>query len=148
MARLAEPALADLYAASPVERIALVKTGISAALITRLADRMAISRQRLYGMLGMARATIDRKISAGVRLDVHESEAALGMARLIGQVEQMLMQSGSAGDETDAAKWLAAWLEQPLPALGKKPPATFMDTEEGRRMIAGLLSQMQSGAYA
>jgi hypothetical protein len=35
-----------------------------------------------------------------------------------------------------------------LPALGGKPPGEFMDTADGRMLVADLLSQEQSGTYA
>lgn len=48
----------------------------------------------------------------------------------------------------DAAQWLADWLARPLPALGGATPASYMDTFEGQKLVAGLLSMSQSGAYA
>jgi len=38
-------------------------------------------------------------------------------ARLIGQVQAMVEQSGNP-EGFDAAHWLGAWLDEPLPALG------------------------------
>jgi uncharacterized protein (DUF2384 family) len=39
-------------------------------------------------------------------------------------------------------------LERPNKALGSKAPGEFMDTADGRALVAGLVAQMQSGAYA
>ena len=47
----------------------------------------------------------------------------------------------------DAAKWVAAWLDRPQPALGGKRPAELMDTADGRSIVSDLVARMQSGAY-
>jgi hypothetical protein len=65
---------------------------------------------------------------------------------LIGQVEVMLSQSGT-GEKFDADRWVGAWLDHPLPALGGARPAEYMDTIEGQELVSGLLAQSQSGAY-
>ena len=139
---------AEIHAAEPIDRVAMVKTGVSATLVSVLARRLGITKERLYATIGIARATVDRKVKANVLLDREESEAVLGLARLIGQVEQIINESGPTDPGFDAAKWLAGWLERPLAALGGATPATLMDTGEGRSLVASLLARMQSGAYA
>lgn len=133
--------------ASHLDRIGMVKEGLPATMLTGLADDMRISRERLYAWLGMARATANRKIKANDLLSQDESERALGIARLVGQVEQIVAESGTAIG-FDAARWTAAWLEAPNTALGGRPPGEFMDTADGRALVSGLVEQMQSGAYA
>jgi putative toxin-antitoxin system antitoxin component (TIGR02293 family) len=139
--------LSTLYTFGPMEHIALVREGVPAAMLPVVASEMAITRDRLYRTIGVPRATMDRKIRSRQRLSPDESERLLGIARLVGQVEEMVRESGET-DAFDAARWLAEWLETPLPALGGEPPASLMDTAEGRRIVSDLLSQMQSGAYA
>jgi len=139
--------LAVLYTYSPMEHIALVREGVPAAMLPLVADELAITRDRLYRTIGVPRATMDRKIRMRQRLDPDESERLLGIARLVGQVEQMVRESGEA-EGFDAARWVAGWLETPLEALGGSPPAALMDTAEGRRLVSDLLAQIQSGAYA
>lgn len=139
--------LAALNSYEPMERIQLVREGVPAELVPFVAEEMAITKERLYRTIGVPRATMDRKIRAGQRLNPDESERLLGIARLVGQAEQMVRESGEP-DGFDAARWVADWLETPLPALGGSRPAALMDTAEGRRMVSDLLAQMQSGAYA
>lgn len=139
--------LAALYACGPMERIALVKAGVPAGLVTVLVEDMAITKDKLYRTIGVARATMDRKVRARSLLDADESERLLGIARLVGQVDQMVRESGVA-EGFDAARWVAAWLDRPLPALGGKRPGTLIDTSEGRAIVSDLLAQMESGAYA
>lgn len=139
--------LAKLYSFEPMERIEMVKEGAPAELVTFLVDDMAITKDRLYRIAGVARATMDRKVRAGVRLNQDETERMIGIARLVGQAEQLVSESGDL-KSFDAGKWVADWLDRPLPALGGMRPATLMDTAEGRELVSNLLAQMQSGAYA
>lgn len=135
------------YDASNVDRIGIVKAGLPARLLTTLADDMHVTRERLYRWLGIARATANRKVKADELLSQDESERVLGIARLVGLVEKIVAESGKPAG-FDAARWTAKWLEWPNNALGGKTPGDFMDTADGRALVAGLVAQMQSGAYA
>lgn len=135
-----------LYGFGRVDRIGIVKAGLPARLLTTLASDMHVPRERLYGWLGIARATANRKVKDDRVLSQDESERALGIARLVGQVEQVVSESGEP-DGFDAARWTADWLEEPNAALGGKAPGDFMDTADGRALVSGLVAQMQSGAY-
>jgi len=140
-----------LYRAEPMERVRLVKTGMPAATVEDLSGRMRMSRERLLGALGLARATIDRKAREDKPLSADEGARVLGMARLIGQVQAMVDESGAtsaSAADFDAAQWLGRWIDEPLPALGGQRPADFLDTAEGQGIVANLLARMQSGAYA
>ena len=97
--------------------------------------------------LGLARATVDRKIRDNKLLSPDESSRVLGMASLVGQVQSLVAESGNA-DGFDAGAWVSNWLEQPVPALGGRRPAELMDTSEGQAIVSRLVTQMQSGAYA
>jgi putative toxin-antitoxin system antitoxin component (TIGR02293 family) len=138
---------ADYHDASNVDRIDIVKAGLPARLLTKLAEDMNVTRERLYRWLGIARATANRKVKADGVLSQDESERALGIARLIGLVDKIVAESGDP-DGFDAARWTATWLDRPNHALGGKVPGDFMDTADGRALVAGLVAQMQSGAYA
>jgi len=135
---------------TPLERVMLLRSGVPTALIPLMVEAMGISREQLYGTIGLARSTGDRKLKKGQPLDVGQAEALLELARLIGQVERMLEESGDSDlpDDFRAAGWLSGWLYDRLPALGGRAPADLMDTAEGRSIVAGLLMKMQSGAYA
>lgn len=135
------------YDASNVERIGIVKAGLPARLLTTLADDMHVARERLYRWLGIARATANRKVRVDELLSQDESERALGIARLVGLVEKIVAESGEPAG-FDAARWTATWLEQPNQALGGKAPGDYMDTADGRALVAALVAQMHSGAYA
>ncbi len=143
----AHPDYAAAHALSRVERIALVKQGVPARLLATMADDMQVPRERLYAWLGLARTTANRKLKDDALLSQDESERALGLARLVGQVQKIVAESGEP-DGFDAARWTAAWLAEPNPALGGHAPGELTDTADGRALVSGLVAQMQSGAYA
>jgi putative toxin-antitoxin system antitoxin component (TIGR02293 family) len=130
-----------------IDRIRMVKAGLPAQVLTMLAIDMQVSRKRLCSWLGIPSTAAERKAARSEALSQGESERALGVARLLGQVQRIVAQSG-APVAFDAGHWLGEWLEQPNAALGGHIPGEFMDTCDGRDLIEGLLSQMQTGAYA
>ena len=141
------PQYVTLYTLGQVERIDVVRQGVPAQVLAILADDMQVTRDQLFAWAGIPRATANRKIRASAVLSQDESERVLGIARLIGLVEQVVTESGSPAD-FGAAPWTAGWLARPVAALGGKSPGGFMDTADGRDLVASLIMQMQSGAYA
>ena len=136
-----------LYHLNVMDRVDMVREGVPADYVEGLATSMAIPKEKLYRTIGVARPTVDRKIRQRKRLSQDESERVMGIARLIGLAQSLVHASGGPQD-FDAARWLASWLYGPHNALGGKRPAELMDTSEGRSLIAALLAQQQSGAYA
>lgn len=135
------------YRLEPQARIALIRQGIPAAIIGSMASRMGMSKEALLSSLGLSRATIGRKEKHAQLLSKDESERILGVDTLIGMVQTMVEQSGDPSG-FDAARWLSDWLTAPLPALAGATPASYMDTFEGQKLVAQMLSMSQSGAYA
>jgi putative toxin-antitoxin system antitoxin component (TIGR02293 family) len=132
---------------SRLDRIDIVKEGLPARILATLANDMRVPRERLYGWIGIARTTANRKVTRRERLSQDESERALGIARLVGEVQTIVAESGEP-QGFDAARWTASWLEEANDALGGRAPGEFMDTADGRSLVSGLVAQMQSGAYA
>lgn len=137
----------EVFRAEPLARVRLIKEGLPADFLDRLSRQMNMPKERLLPALGIAQATVSRKVRESKPLSSDDSERALGMARLVGQVEAMVQESGEP-DEFNAAEWVAQWLEEPLAALGGQSPADLMDTAEGQAIVSNLLARMQSGAYA
>jgi len=137
----------QVFLAPPHERIDAIRRGVPAAQLSLLAERMQVAKESLIAILRLSRATVNRKARDMQALSQDESERVLGLECLIGQVENMVRESG-ASQGFDAAVWVSNWLHAPLPALGNKPPAAFMDTVEGQKLVSGILAMGQSGAYA
>lgn len=137
----------QIYMSAPHERIEAIRRGVPAEMVGRLSKKMEIPKESLIGTLGLSRATLSRKERERKALSKDESERILGVQALIGQVEQMVRESGDPSD-FNAAKWVSGWLDSPLPALGGHKPAAYMDTIEGQKLVSNLLAMAQTGAYA
>jgi putative toxin-antitoxin system antitoxin component (TIGR02293 family) len=135
------------YLASPLERIEIIRHRVPATYIETVARSTKIPKERLYRTLGLARATMDRKVRDREQLTPGESERIMAIVRLVGQADNLVRESGDIAN-FDAATWVAAWLNEPHPALGGRSPGDLMDTEDGRALVSNLLAQQQSGAYA
>lgn len=136
-----------MYHVDPQARIAMIRQGIPASTVGKLSSRMGMSKELLLSSLGLSRATISRKEKDATVLSRDESERVLGVEFLIGMVQTMVEQSGDPAG-FDAARWVSDWLSKPLPALAGATPASYMDTFEGQKLVAELLSMSQSAAYA
>ena len=112
-----------------------------------ISEEMDMSKERFVQITGLSRATVTRKIAKKAYLSVDESERLIGLAKLIGQVETIVQQSGEPAG-FNPAKWFGQWMAHPAAALGGRKPEDLLDTSDGREAVSKLLSQMQSGAYA
>jgi putative toxin-antitoxin system antitoxin component (TIGR02293 family) len=136
-----------IFEANPLDRVSIVKAGVPAIFVITVTKDMGLAKERFYGMTGLARATVDRKVARKHLLNQAESERVVGFAELVGQVENMVRESG-APQQFDGPRWIAAWLERSHPALGGRKPGDLLDTADGRSLVRNLLARQQSGAYA
>lgn len=136
-----------LYRAEPLELIDLIKRGVDAAEAKQMLAQTKRPLGETLDALDLPQSTFNRKAKNEEALSRSESERFVGFAKLIGQVEAMVEESGAAGD-FDAPAWVARWLEEPLPALGGQRPLDLLDTMEGQSLVSGALARVQSGAYA
>lgn len=136
-----------IFRSTPMDRVMIAKAGVSAVDAKSLFAALAIPSGALYDALQLSVSTLNRKAKTAERLPVDESERIVGLARLVGQVEVMVGESGNP-DQFDAAAWTARWLTEPVAALGGMRPMDLMDTMEGQSMVSDTLARMQSGAYA
>jgi putative toxin-antitoxin system antitoxin component (TIGR02293 family) len=130
-----------------MERVDLVKEGVPSVILMTLSRALDRPVKYVVRTIGMAPTSASRKLQRQTPLAPDESERALGVAKLIGQVETIVQQSGESGG-FDPGKWVAEWIETPQPALGGRRPDELLDTAEGQRMVSDLLARMQSGAYS
>jgi putative toxin-antitoxin system antitoxin component (TIGR02293 family) len=146
-AKTGRPFYLFVYHASPLERIALIKHGVPASEVKRLFADLHIAQGIGFKALNLSTATVNRKAKQGDLLTTDESERVIGFARLVGQVEAMVQESGDRPD-FDARAWIARWLTEPLPAFGGVRPIDLTDTMEGQGLVSSALAKSQSGAYA
>lgn len=77
----------------------------------------------------------------------HDTDRERAIGRLTRRVQAIVEESGNP-EGFDALRWTEAFLLRPMPALGRKTPNKFMETEEGQALLENLISRMQSGGYA
>lgn len=136
-----------IYRATPLERINLIRRGIRASEAKRLFAELPIGQGAGFKALNLSTATVNKKARQGDTLSPEESERIVGFAKLVGQLEAMIQDSGDPAN-FDARAWMARWLTEPLPAFGGARPADLMDTMEGQGLVSAALEKIQSGAYA
>lgn len=137
----------DIYQVEPIDRIKLIRDGVPARYINVISDSMGITKDTLFKFLNLPKSTIDKKSAVNQVLPIEQGERLIGMAKLVGQVESIVSESGNPNG-FNAAKWVAQWLEKPSPALGGERPSAYLDTVSGQEMISDLLAKIQTGAYA
>jgi putative toxin-antitoxin system antitoxin component (TIGR02293 family) len=137
----------QLFRATPLDRIKLVKSRLPASQAKTIISDLAIPSGSASRALHVSVSTLNRKTKLREALTQDESERVLGLAKLIGQVQSMVDDSGDPSG-FDARAWTARWLSEPLPALGGARPLDLMDTMEGQSLVAETLARIQSGAYA
>ncbi len=124
----------------------MIREGIPAAEAKRIVGELFATQGAALEALKLSTATVNKKAKLGERLSPEESERVFGIARLVGQVEAMVAESGDPAG-FDARAWMGRWLGEPLAALGGVRPADLMDTMEGQGLVSAVLARMQSGAY-
>lgn len=137
----------QIYKAAPLERIEIVKAGLPASRAKQIISDLAMPVASASQALHVSVSTINRKAKNKEVLDRDESERFLGLAKLIGQVQAMVEESGDP-EGFDARAWTARWLNEPLAAFGGAKPVDFMDTMEGQALVSDALARIQSGSFA
>lgn len=145
--RPGQPEFVRLFQASAQYRVERIRAGVPAREVGELCALLDVSKESLIDALGIARATLSRKVRENRPLAPDEAERVLGVQALIGQVQAMVEEAGAA-DDFDVPAWLSRWLNTPLGALGGAAPVSYLDTVEGQKYIASLLAMARSGAYA
>ena len=137
----------DLYRASPTERLGVIRKGVPARNVKLLISDLHVDQKLIFDALNLKTATVNKKAAKDQLLSTEDGERVIGLAKLVGQLEAMIEESGDPAN-FDAPEWLSAWLRQPSPALGGIRPLDLLDTMEGQAVVSKTLAQIQSGAFA
>ena len=134
--------------ATPYQLVELERHGVDGRFLKDLSKRMEISQLHVFDMIGVPKATAEKKVAAGEVISGSGGQAAIGMAKLIAKAQDIALNStAKEAKEFDAAKWLGRWLEIPQPALGGRKPSELVDTPTGLDVVLKLLGAIESGAY-
>jgi uncharacterized protein (DUF2384 family) len=113
-----------VYRASPLERIDMIRRGIPASEVKRIFADLSIGQGAGFKALNLSTATVNKKARRGDTLSPEESERIVGFAKLVGQLEAMIQDSGDPAN-FDGGAWM-----------------------EGQGLVSAALAKIQSGAYA
>lgn len=138
----------QLAAATPLQLVEAERSGVPGGFLKDLSKRMEIPAGRVFVMLGVPKATAEKKAASGEVLSGSGGQAAIGIAKLLG-IAQGIVANSTAADAKgfDSAKWLGRWLESAQPALGGRRPGDLVDTPTGIEVVTRLLGAIESGAY-
>lgn len=137
-----------IVSATPMEIVEIERQGVPGVFIKELSRKMELATSRMFAILGVPKATAEKKAAAGERISGSSGQAAVGLIRLLGIAQDIVRNSTAAEAKNfDAAKWLGLWIERPQSALGGRKPADLIDTPTGVEIVARLLGSIESGAY-
>ncbi len=138
----------QVVSATPMQIVEIERTGVVGRFIKDLSKRMEIPSSRIFSILGIPKATAEKKAAAGEMVAGSGGQAAIGMVKLLGMAQEIVANSTAPeAKDFDAAKWLGQWIERPQPSLGGRRPADLLDTPTGVEVVARLLGSIESGAY-
>jgi len=134
--------------ATPYQLVEIERHGVDGRFLKDLSKRLHISQLHVFDMIGVPKATAEKKVAAGEVISGSGGQAAIGMAKLIAKVSEMAANSPAPeAKDFDAAKWLGRWIDIAQPALGGRKPSELLDTPTGLDVVLKLLGAIESGAY-
>lgn len=140
--------VSSVHLADPMRLIETERRGVASVFVKDLSKRMGLPAQRMFDIVGVPKATLERKVAEGGLLSGSGGRAALGIAKLLGMANEIVQDStATEAQGFDTAKWLGQWLETPQPALGGRKPAELVETPTGLEVVTRLLGAIRSGAY-
>ena len=113
----------------------IVKLGIPSRSLEPLSDHLGIGKGAAAGVLGMDRATANRKVAKD---DVLPTYAAESMLRLL-EIDAM------ARDTFETKEEAAAWLRQPHPMLDGETPLDCTKSGFGAERVKDILNAVKYG---
>lgn len=134
--------------ATPYARIDAERSGVGGALVKALAKSMGMANVRMFEVIGIPKATAEKKAATNMPIAGAAGQSALGMVRLLGIAKEIVGNSDAAEARNfDTSKWLGRWIERPQPSLGGRKPADVLDTPTGVDTVVKLLGALESGVY-
>ena len=117
--------------------VAIVRQGVKSDIYGWLRQALAVSDNRLSGIIRVSQRTIKRRLRDG-RFHPDESERLVRVARLTERAREVL------GDLESAREWL----KSPQFALGGEIPLEYADTEPGAQIVEDVLGRLEHGIPA
>lgn len=122
---------------TPSKLIKAIKAGLPVQELDDLRASLNLPMEKLVPMLGISKATLHRRKTAG-KMDIGESDRIVRFARLLGRAA-CVMESLEGGRR---------WLTTPQVGLGGAVPLEYAETEIGAREVEDLLGRIEYGVYS
>ena len=117
----------------------LVRKGLPARVVDRLAEAFGASTEEILGLLGLSRATGYRQKARGASgLRAVHSDRAFRLARVMALAQNVLEDDENARE----------WFREPNRALHGERPIELLDTEAGTDQVVRVLNQLEHGVYS
>ena len=108
----------------------MIKNGVRATEANRIITELAVGQGAVLRALKLSPATVNKNAKQDRTLSPGESKRVIGFAKLFGQLQALIRESGNP-EGFDAAAWMSRWLNDPIAALGGARPIDLIDTMEG-----------------
>lgn len=122
---------------TPSNLIRVVRAGLPVQELKDLQASLAVPMERLGPMLGISKATLQRRQSEQ-RLGSAESDRVVRFAKLMGKAVEVM----------ESKEIARKWLNSPQRGLGGVVPLEFAETEVGAREVEDLLGRIEHGVYS
>ena len=133
---------------TPLQRVTLERRGVESWVLGELAGQTHLPATRLFEIVGLPKATANRKTKSKQQITGSSAYAALAMMDLLAKAEQIAANSTAPEARSfDVGAWLGRWIEVPQPALGGRRPSELLATPTGAGLVLRLLGALESGSY-
>ncbi|MGA3372441.1 MAG: antitoxin Xre/MbcA/ParS toxin-binding domain-containing protein [Terracidiphilus sp.] len=126
----------------PAQRVGelaeLVREGLPAEALFRLAKRLNLTEAEISAKIGIPQRTLTRRLDSSARLTAAESDRTVRLAQVFAAAAETL------GSEEKAAHWL----KTPNRALHGGCPLDQLDTDPGVREVEDVLGRISYGVYS
>jgi putative toxin-antitoxin system antitoxin component (TIGR02293 family) len=122
---------------SPLEKITMVRNGISKNALEQLKARTGLDYDQLASLLSVARATLINK-KGTARFNQTLSEKILGLADIYSFGYEVFEDQDRFND----------WIFHPIRALGGQAPYDLLDSQYGREEVKNIIGRIAYGVYS
>jgi len=115
-----------------------VRVGLSYSELEALQVALGLPMERLAALVGLSRATLQRRKKSEGKLSPIQSDRVVRLARLMGKAIDVL-------ESEEAAR---QWLTSIQRGLGGVTPLEYAETEVGAREVENLLGRIEHGVFS
>jgi uncharacterized protein (DUF2384 family) len=131
--------------ATSMQLIEAERNGVDGRFLKDLSKRIDMPAARVFTMLGLPKASAEKKAMQSALASGSDGQAAIAVAKLIGKAKSMVENATSLeSKDFDSAKWPGQWLERAQPALGGRKHADLINTPTAVEIVTRLLGAIEN----